>query len=1020
MTLPELAVRRPVATSMALVLVLVFGIIAALKIPLAYMPNYEQKRLHILVDYRNASAKAAERLILKPIEDAVASLNGLRYIYASAGRRGPQVSLNFYPHANIDELKAEVQDRIDRIRDQLPDDIDRIQISSQGRWDDSAEIIMEARIASGRDLSKNYQLLEQKIIRPLQRIPGIAFVDLDGVNPREIRINLDLTALKRHQIDARTVRQILENNNKNYQIGALKDGKHVVLVRAHGAFDNLEAIRNFPLRSDLRLADLADITFREPPLEYGRHLDGEFAVSLKIGKEASANTITVTDAIHEQIRKLELDPALHGINFLVWLDQGDVIKNTIDDLKQTGLSGALLAAIVLFFFLRQIGATLIAVLCIPFSIVSAVGVHWFMGRELDTITLLGLIVGIGMLVDNAVVVIESIDRYQRKGFSNRAAAILGAREVSIAVIAATATSLIVFLPLLFTAPSEFNFQIKYLATILSITLLASLIISQTLIPVAMQTTNHRPPTESRIMLWLERRYKRLLSVSLNYPRSTILIALAIFLTGLFPITRIEYMLDSPPQESYAQINVRFTDPLALEEKAKVLADLEQRFEVLREPHHLDAIYSWWSSGFSIIRLYLKADYQDEKSLRELRKAIPDLLPDLAGVQLSVAGPGRFWQRNRGKRIGFEIIGNDTTALENIAEEAKEKFEDIPGLYNISTSARGNEFELELRLRDEQLASYGLRPFDAANLVDMTFRGRMLTKYIGPDGEVDTRLVLDEQDSATVDTLNQLTVANPDGDKIQIGAVSDLSQVPSLRRIERINKAAKLFIGGSYEDGNREQYMEQMKLVANSIQLPDGYRWDFSPNRGHIQEANREYLLNVALALLLIFAIMASLFESKRQALALMIALPFAFAGAFWCLYLFNVTFDKAASIALLLLLGIVVNNGIVMVAHINSYRHQGMERIAAMLQGGQERLRPIIMTALTTLVGLVPIAIDKPALSGIYYYSMAYVIIGGLLFSTILTTLVLPAALCLVEDFIEASKRRLVSVFQRLVGIKQT
>ncbi len=1001
MTLPELAVRRPIGTLMGLISILVLGVIALTRLELAFMPESEQKNLFVVANYQNASPKAIERMIVKPIEDALSSINGLEFLWSNSDNRGGRVNLNFSLDVDMDLARAEIHERLDRIKDELPEDLERLIISENWNPRESGETIMEARLSSGRDLSKNYELLDRKIVRPLERIPGVAVVSLDGVNPREVRVNLDLEKLKRHKIDTRQVWRDISMNNRNAAIGLLRNSQQKITLRAIGSFTDMQQISRLPLTgSTLTLGDVAEISYEEPPLEYGRHLDGNFAIGLNVAKESSANTISITDAVYAKIEQMKSDPELDGINFLVWQDQGKEIRNTLGDLEQTGFFGAILASVVLFLFLRKLSTTIVAVACIPFSLIVACGVIWLQGKSLNTISLLGLIVGLGMLVDNAVVIMENIDRFQKKGYDGRVAAILGSKEVSVAVITATLTSLIVFLPMIFSKPTNMNIILQELGITICITLIASLLISQTLIPLASAKLlkERKVARETPIVNWLQKKYSSVLGFTLHHRWLAVVVALGVLLATIYPVQNMNFNFEPAPSEMFIGIRVDVSEPASLEAKEKIVTQVEQAFEPHKERLNIQSIYAWWSEQRSIVRLYMKSGYQNEEAMNVVRKALPDLFPKIAGVDLKIEENGPFWRRNSGKRVAVQLRGPDSETLGELGEAALNRIETIPGLFDFYSTSEGGQLELHAELDRDRMASYGVNVNQPASAVEMTFRGRNLPRFKSEDGEVEMRLLLEEERDTFIEDVKNLSLLKADGSQIQLDSVSDFSTQKGPGRIQRQNKISSIWIGGRFEEGQKSEFQKQLVDRLKPMVLPVGYQWDFDVRWQGAEQTQEEFLLNLLLALGLIYAVMASLFESLRQALALMISLPFAIAGAFWTLFLFKVDFDQPASIALLLLLGIVVNNGIVMIEHINMYRREGWERSKAMIQGGKERLRPIIMTALTTLVGLVPIMIQKPSLGGTYYYSMAYVIIGGLLFSTLLTTVFLPATITLIED----------------------
>lgn len=1022
MTLPEIAVKKPIATLMLLLSILVLGLIALTRLDLAFMPEKERKRLIISAAYPNASAKILEKIILKPMEDALSSLNGLEGIRSNADPNGTRIYLYFDYQQDMDFARAEAHERLDRIKSELPEDLERITVSSHWNAQETGETILEARLSSNKDLSENYALLDRKIIRPLSRIPGVAVAQLDGVNPKEIRVALDLNKLKQHKIDPRSVWRDVISNNQNASIGILRVGKlgtgklatdklatdeRKIALRTLGTYKSIEEIRRQPIsNTHLKVGDVAEVVYQQAPLEYGRHIDGKFAVGLSIAKESSAKTIQVTEAVKAKIDSMQYDAELDGIQVLVWEDQGKEIKKTLNELQRTGIFGAILASIVLFVFLRKLSTTIVAVLCIPFSVIVACGVIWLQGKSLNTISLLGLIVGIGMLVDNAVVIMENIDRYQKKGYAGRVAAILGSKEVSVAVITATATSLIVFLPLIFTQPTEMNVLFKELGITICITLLASLLISQTLIPLAsskLLRTEKTPSNSSSkasngLMQSLQNYYEKILVYTLKHRRIVIFITLLIASSIYYPVSNMNFNFSMSSSESFVGVRVAIDSTSSLIEKEKIISQIESVILPHKEALNVEAIYCWWNDRHSIMRLYMKSGYKTEEAMDRVRKQLPEILPTIAGVELDVEDNTPFWRRNVGKRIDVSLEGNDSDELAKLGRLAVEKIENIQGLFNAYSTGDDSSYELQALLDRERMFNYSIDSSEPANLVEMTFRGRNAGHYRTADGEVDIRVMPSEELQTRISDVKDLAVTKSDGSSIALDNIASISLQKSKANINREDKISSINVGARYESGKKNDFRDKMIASLQTIPLPQGYRWNFAGRNYQVDRAEQEFLVSFILAFGLIFAVMAGLFESMRQALALMISLPFALVGASWALYFLGIDVDQPAMIAVLLLLGIVVNNGIVMIEHINLYRRNGIARTQAMLRGGKERLRPIVMTVLTTMVGLIPIMIQKPALAGVYYYSMAYVIMGGLLFSTLLTTIFLPATISLIED----------------------
>jgi len=1016
MTLPELAIKRHVTTLMIIVSLVVLGGVALFRLPLAFMPDIVEPNLFVRLPYPNAAPEQTERMVVRPAEDALGSLKGLRDMWSMCDDEGGVVRLNFSWDTDMNLARVEAWEKIDRIRRDLPDDLGDIMIGSS--WDSrEADMpIVEGRLSSRLDLSQSWDLLERRIVRPLERVPGVAQVRLDGVNPREVRINLNMAQLEAHRMNVGDVARILRRSNFDQSLGEIKEGDSRWALRTVGTYKTVEEVRNLPLRSDgLRLGDVADVVYEEPPLEYGRHLDGDFAVGITVSQESKANTVEVCDAVEARIAQMNNDPELEGVNFLVWFSQGHEIRKTLRDLMFTGIFGAILALVVLFLFLRRVSTTVISVLCIPFSLIVTCGFVWAQGRSLNTLTLLGLIVGIGMLVDNAVVVIENIFRHQEMGDDQKKAARLGASEVSTAVIAATATSVIVFIPLIFNKPSEMNLYLKELGITVCLTLLASLFISQTLIPMATSWfIKSRPKPKSRLMIATERKYEALLRFNLRHRWLTPIIGLGVLASAYFPFTHVDRNFDTNETEMFVGLRYEFSEEPSLEIKEKYVDQVEAALDPHRDDLHARSVYSFWSDRFTMTRVYLNEGEANEDNIAHVRAHLKEILPEIAGVKLEVMENRQFWRQDRGKRIAFQLVGEDSEILAELAEQAKNQLEAVPGLTEVFASSQEGGQELHVRLDRELASRLGVSPGQPAETVGLTFRGRRLQRFRTADGEVEMRMTLDERKTESVSQLRNLPIWTSAGEKIPLASLASFEQVPGAEHINRDNRLTSVWVGASYEKGTRDDYLPAVTAVASGLNLPYGYSWTFGRWQERRQEKQQEFITNLVLALLLIFAVMASLFESVRQAIALMIALPFAVAGAWWILWLWRTDFDQPAAVGLLLLIGIVVNNGIVMLEHINGYRRAGMDRFEAMVKGGRERLRPILMTALTTLLSLVPMVVQKPSLGGVYYYSMALVIIGGLFVSTFLTSVLLPTNTTLVEDTFALAARIMRSVGRAL------
>lgn len=1006
MTLPELAIRRHVTMLMILVSIVVLGGISLTRLPLAFMPDFEEPEVMVRVRYPGSAPEQVEYMITRPIEDAMGSLDGLKLIWSRSEDWGAIIRLEFEWDSNIHLAKVEIWEKLDRIRGDLPEDIQEISVMDD--WDDkdAEDPILEGRL-SFKDTPKNaYDIVERRVVRPLQRVPGVAQVKLEGITPREVRVNLHLASLDAHNISIRDVRRLIDANNFDQSLGKLTDSEQVYQLRMIGAYDDVEDIRELALREDgLRLRDIAEVTYQEREHREARHLNRKKAIGISISAEPKANVPEVCEAVQARILELTRAPELQDLlekdGFMIWMDRGAEIRRTLKDLLMSGVYGALLASIVLYIFLRRFSTTLISVLCIPFSLIVTCAFMWSQDTTLNTLSLLGLIVGIGMLVDNAVVVIESIFRYQEMGYDSKESSRIGASDVSMAVIAATLTSVITFLPLIFNKSSELNIFLSEIGITICITLLASLFISQTLIPLATSwLIKARTRKKQAWIIWLEKRYVRLLKFNLRNRWLTPLILLAMGVSTYYPWSTVDMDFGHSRIASYAEVRYDYSESASMEAREKLITEVEELLWPHREELLCKNLYSYWSHHHTMTRVYLKDGMVNEANIEKVRDRIEKLLPEYPGIEFKLAEPRVSYRRGGSRRlVGVQVTGEDVEVIKVWAEKMQDRFRGIDGLEHAWSTHEREKTELHLEFNREAAANYGVSSSAVAETVGLTFRGRNLSRFRTPYGEREMRMTLDEKEEESLSQLQQLPIVSSGSRKVPIAAVADVNMRRGRYRIEREDRLTSIWVGAHYEKGKTaEDYHAAIEVALADIVLPPGYSWNFHKDSQKKQERYWEFAESLILALILIFAVMAGLFESVQRAIALMIALPFALSGAWWTLYLTGTDFDRPASVGLLLLIGIVVNNGIVLIEHINSYQRKGRSREAAMLRGGRERLRPILMTALTTVLGLVPIIIQRPALGGTYYYSMALVIIGGITISTFLTSILLPTTVTIIED----------------------
>ncbi len=993
MQLPRLAVTRPITTAMILISVLVLGGIALFRLPLAYLPEVDVPFIGVQIPLPNSNPMQVEREIVKPVEEVLATLPSVKTLNSEATADEAQFFLEFDWGRDLDVARMQVSEKMDQVKPQLPANIGEIIIFSFNTNDIP---VVQARVsAKGVDLSENYDLIEARILNRLRRVPGVARVTLDGVEPKEINIDLVLARVREHDVDVGQLIEQLQGASSNLVLGQIEAGGLRFTARALGEFTSVEEIGNLRINQDgLRLRDIAELNYEEPPIPHGRHLDLEFAVGLDVFKESTANTVEVVREVMSVIQnEINNDPLLAGVSLFVWEDQGEEISGGLSGLLKAGTIGALLAILSLYFFLRRLDSTIIVSLSIPFSILAACGLMFFMGKTLNILSMMGLMLAVGMLVDNAVVVLESIDRTHRKEKDREKAALDGARGVSTAVAASTLTTLIVFLPLIIGASTDLTTWLKEIGITITIALACSLFSSLTLIPLmSAHFLGRKRPRAIQSIAWLEEKYAGALRWTLHHPAKTFVVLILGLGVGLLPFFTgmVESAIFSGTVNERIFLRYEFADHTYKSEAMAVVDQVEPFLWANKEKWEVASLYTFWMENRAETTMVLSRKNMTDDEIRELRKTIRDELPEIPGVRLyfeddaDTGGNTHFF--------AVKFFGQDSTLLEGFANEAARRIETVAGVLDVRTSFRDAQREVQVRVDRDKAERAGLDAQAVADIFSFTLGAMRLPRFNTGEREVDTWLALRIEDRENIDDIKKLQIggAGGDGRPITLADVASFQIVPRPKEIVRENRRVRVAVSATYEGEDWEQTQEEIAGLMDAFDLPPGYSWSWNDRIIEQGEQNAQMAVNFLLALVLVYLVMASLFESLAQPFAILFSIPFALPGAAWMLAATGTSFNLMGQIGLLILMGIVVNNGIVLLDHTNQLRRTGLSREEAILQAGRERLRPILMTAATTIIGLLPLAVRGPATSGIFYYPLARTVMGGLISSAVLTLLVLP------------------------------
>ena len=992
MNLPRLAVTRPITTAMLLISVLILGAISIQRLPLAYLPEVDVPFIGIEIPYPSSNPKEVEREIVKPVEEVLSTLTGIKTLNGTATADKAEFRLEFDWGNELDIARMQVSEKMDQVKAELPPEIGDILIYSFNTNDIP---VVQARLsAQGVDLSESYDLIEARILNRIRRIPGVARVDLDGVAPREIRIDLILDRVKAHGVDVGALIENLQNASTNLVLGQIEDSGLRFSARSLGRFKTVEEIGNLQIDSrGLRLSDIAELSYEEPPYAHGRHLDLKFAIALNVYKESTANTVDVVRRVMDVMENdVNSDPLLQGISVFVWENQADEITGGLNGLLKAGLIGALLAVLSLYFFLRRLDSTTIVALSIPFSIIAACCVLFFMGKSLNILSMMGLMLAVGMLVDNAVVVLEAIDRTHRQEHDRQKAALIGARQVAVAVSASTLTTLIVFLPLIVGAKVELTTWLSEIGIAIAIAMGCSLFSSLTLIPLmSAHFLGKKRPKPIPSIAWLEDRYADVLAWTLSHRIKTFIILVAILGIGLLPFIAgmVETPIFSGTVNKRLFMRYEFSDFTYKSDAEDAVDVVEAVLDRNRDRFSIDSIYSYYMENEAATVLNLSREDFTDDEIKQLREEIRLSLPEIAGAKV-------FFEddtEDGGDSTYFAVkfFGQDTATLERLALEAERRIETVEGVEDVRTSFRDSQREIRVTVDREKAQRLGLTAQDIADIFSFSLGSMRLPRFNTGNREVETWLALRLEDRENLDDLKKIQIGGGDrGRPFQLGDIAAFEVVPRPREIVRENRKVRVAVRGTYEGEDWEKGKEVIAGLMDTFDLPPGYSWGWGDRIIEQEDQDSQMAINFLLALVLVYLVMASLFESLAQPFAILFSIPFAVPGVSWLLAATGTPFNLMGQIGILILMGIVVNNGIVLLDHMNQLRRSGMPRHDAVLQAGRDRLRPILMTAATTIIGLLPLAIRGPNTAGIFYYPLARTVMGGLMSSALLTLLVLP------------------------------
>ena len=992
MIVSRAAIRRPVTVAMGFIALGIIGAFAGSRMSVEEYPDEERPYVGVGIPYASTAPQEIERNVTRPVEEILSTIGGIDRMFSNTRTGRVWVGISLEEGQNMTAKAIEAKELIESIRHRLPDDIRHIQLRGQ---DDGDEPILSFVIsAPNLDEQDAWRLLDARVRMVLERVPGVNSVQLFGADQLYVRIALDPSRLEAHGLDVLDVQRRLADENFYLSAGSIEQARLETQVRPLGRFTGLQDILDLPVRAGLVLGDIAEVSY-VPQEEADQHrLNGEDALGVSVYKKPEANLVAVAADVQAAMAQAAKDPELLDASFLTVSNQAESVIEALENLIQNGVIGGILSALVLFAFIRRVTPSLLITATVPLALIATLSVMYFGGLTLNVLSLVGLMLAVGLLVDNSVVVSESIALKRREhGLSPYLAADRGVTEVGMAITAGTLTTIVVFVPTLFLDTVETSTAMRNVALPLCTSIAASLVIATTLVPalLARMPEGKREPRH-RVFERLADVYERVVLFTLRHRYSALLVALVLAGVGYYAYTRLD--VNMAPQEDSQSLQLRFwvRGTMPLERMAAIVDDVEAAIMGSRDELGIGDISTEFDYDRGDVFMTMREDGKYAAAV--VQERILEMMPAVPNVNFYF----RTQRRWRGYRdgdggLGVRLLGDSTAQLVEIAETVIEILKPLPYLTNVRTESESGRMDLAVVVKPEQAGQLGVTAQSLARSVSVALGGVQLRRGLDQGGWEDAvHLEIENREDITIEDLRRLPIFLADGGTVALETLADLEFRPTLRGIRRENRETAVTVEFDLKDVAPMEARSRVEAVMANFELPPGYRWEMGRDFDFESEQFRDMLILIATAIVLVYMLMAALFESALFPSAVLFSIAYSAVGVMLFLWATDTPLTQMAMTGMVLLAGIVVNNGIVLLNRTFQLMRDGTPREAAIVQAGRDRLRPIIMTAATTVAGLIPLAVGDVRIggSGESYMPMARAVIGGLTFASAVTLLLTP------------------------------
>lgn len=1026
MNFSNLSIKRPVATIMIMLMVVVIGVLSIFSIPQDLLPDIEYPIAIAMASYPNASPEEVETLVTRPLEQALASVSDLDVLMSMSMPGQSIIILQFQMETDMNFATLNMREKIALIEDYLPNEVNSPMVL---KMDVNALSSAQIFVSGDMPLDTLTTTVNDNVLSYFERTSGVASVSVNGGLEDEISMVVNQENLTGYGLSLAVLSQVLAAENINMPSGEISKGDSKIVVRTIGEFSSVDDIKNIPItladRSIIRLQDLADIQAGTKTQSSISRVNGETSIGLSVSKQSDANTVEVSDALRKTIKQLETQ--FPELTFTVGYDQADYIRNSINSVSRTAIEGAVLAILVVFLFLKNMRSTLIVALSIPTSLLTTFAVMEFNGMTLNVITLSALTLSIGMLVDDAIIVLENIFRVRQGIEDPEEASRAGAKEITLAVVAATLTKVMVFLPIAL-AGGMAGLMFKDFCITIIVALLASLVVSLTIVPMLCSKLLSKGHSTNYIRFGKKRykfRYLHRFSESIDHliewygsfmaralkqRKKVIVTCITIFVLSLSLIAIVGTELLPPADEGSFRVTVNMPYGTSLEKQEKYVGDLEEYILSIPEVDFCTANVGssgeMFSSGNnSSLSVTLVNMRERKRSTADVVAEVKKNFDELAGAEITVEETSSMGTMLGGAAMTLNIKGKELDDLQNIGSELVAQIEQVEGVSSAEPDITEGDPEVRVSLDRSTAAYYGVNAYQLANGLSTALSGQTATRLKVDGNEIEVNLSLPDTYSQSAENMQQIMITGSTGIQVPVGQIATLEYDNSPNIINRENQSRYISLN-VYLDGTRDLGSVSGKVlnIVDRYNFPDGYFYE----TGGQQEQMVEVFSSLGKALIasfaLVFLLLAAQFESIIRPFIVMTAVPFAMSGAFLTLFITGIKLSMTSFLGLIMLIGIVVNNSILLVEFIRQNKDH-MPLNEALIKAGQLRLRPILMTTAATCAGMVPLSLGIGEGTEMLA-PMGITIIGGLIASTIVTLVFVPVLYGIMEDFTAKRKEK--------------